>query len=192
MSNTIDILGDKQTAALIISHKITEFIDDKLKIIGNYAFYSCSSLTSISLPLVTGIYSFAFQNCSSLTSVSLPAVISISGSAFQGCSALTSVSLPAVTSIGSHAFQGCSALTSVSLPAVTSIDYYAFQGCSTLTSVILGNTETVVVGGSAAFPNSPNAIFYVPDTLVDSYKNHTSWSTYADRIKGISEMPQEG
>ena len=32
---------------------------------------------------------------------------------------------------------------------------------------------------------------YVPDSLVDSYKTATNWSTYASQIKPISELPQE-
>ena len=48
--------------------------------IGDYAFYQCSSLTSIDIPSgVTSIGEDAFNNCSDLTSVDMPnSVTSIS------------------------------------------------------------------------------------------------------------------
>ena len=55
--------------------------------IGGYAFYGCSSLTSITIPEgVTSIGSYAFFGCSSLTSITIPeGVTSIGRSAFDGC-----------------------------------------------------------------------------------------------------------
>ena len=85
-------------------------------VIGSYAFYCCSGLTSLTLPAgITSIGSFAFQGCSGLTSLALPAGITkIGENAFYGCSGLTSLTLPAgITSIGSYAFRGCSGLTSI-------------------------------------------------------------------------------
>ena len=84
--------------------------------IGDYAFYYCSALTSVTIPdSVTTIGNKAFYNCSSLTSVTIPdSVITIGNSVFYGCSSLTSVTIPdSVTAIGNYAFYGCSLLTSV-------------------------------------------------------------------------------
>ena len=95
-----------------------------------------------------------------------------------------------ITIIGFSAFQNCSKLTSVDLPVVTSVGSSAYRGCSNLTSVILRNASQVVtLGGTSAFVQADNAIIYVPDALVDDYKAATNWSTYADRIKGLSELP---
>ena len=65
--------------------------------IGNYAFYGCSSLTSITIPnSVTSIGRRAFQNCSSLASITIPnSVTSIGGNAFYGCSSLNSIRVEA-------------------------------------------------------------------------------------------------
>ena len=68
-------------------------IPNSVTSIGKYAFYLCSSLTSIVIPdSVTSIGERAFYNCSSLTSITIPdSVISIGKSAFYDCSSLTSV-----------------------------------------------------------------------------------------------------
>ena len=112
--------------------------DDK---IGDYAFYGCSGLTSLTLPAtITTIGNYAFDGCSGLTSLNLPAgITSIGRNAFGGCSGLTSLTLPAgITSIGEYAFFDCSGLTSLTLPAgITEIGDYAFVQCSGLTSLTL-------------------------------------------------------
>ena len=79
--------------------------------IGDYAFYECSGLTSVTIPdSVTSIGDYAFYKCSGLTSVTIGnGVTSIGNSAFYKCSGLTSFVIPdSVTSIGSGAFWGCS------------------------------------------------------------------------------------
>ena len=99
--------------------------------IGKYAFYGCSSLTSVTIPDgVTTIGSSAFEGCSALEKVTIPdGVTSIGDYAFSGCSSLTSVTIPdSVTSIGDYAFSGCSALKEVTIPDnVTSIGHSAFS-----------------------------------------------------------------
>ena len=193
MANTIDVLGDDLLSDMIISRNITELIDDVLTSIGLYAFHGCSSLTSVEFPIVTSINTYAFYGCSSLTSVEFPATTSIGDHAFYGCSSLTTADFPAVTTIGGSAFYGCSSLTTIDFPAVTTISGNAFINCSRLTSVILRNTSQVATLSSTnAFSGAPNAIIYVPDALVNDYKAATNWSTYADRIKGLSELPEGG
>ena len=61
---------------------------------------------------VTSIGEYAFWGCSSLTSVTiLEGVTSIGNYAFSSCSSLTSITIPdSVTSIGSYAFSGCNNL----------------------------------------------------------------------------------
>ena len=100
--------------------------------IGDLAFYSCSGLTSVTIPAsVLSIGRYAFENCSGLTAIYIPySVTSIGNYAFENCSGLTAVYIPnSVTSIGTWAFYNCSALTSVEIPnSVTSIGRYAFSG----------------------------------------------------------------
>ena len=101
--------------------------------IGDYAFYACRKLTSLTLPSnLTKIGENAFKDCSGLTSINLPAGITeIDRNTFSGCSGLTSLTLPAsLTKIHGSAFYGCSGLTSLTLPAgITDINYNAFWQC---------------------------------------------------------------
>ena len=75
--------------------------------------------TSIEIPesingiQVTTIAPYAFYGCTSLTSITIPrSVTSIGDLAFERCSSLTSITIPSsVTSIGDFAFYKCSSLT---------------------------------------------------------------------------------
>ena len=121
--------------------------------ISNYAFYKCSSLTSIEIPnSVTSIGSAAFENCDLLTSIVIPnSVTSIGSWAFYNCTSLTSIVIPdSVTSIDNDAFENCSSLTSVEIPnSVEVLGYYAFSSCSSLTSIVIPNSVTSI--GDKAF-----------------------------------------
>ena len=107
-SRTLYIGGNKVAGNLIIPDSVTS--------IGDYAFYGCTGLASITIPnSVTSIGYRAFYNCSSLTSITIPdSVTSIGNYAFEYCSALTSVTLGnSVTSIGKDAFKNCYKLVEV-------------------------------------------------------------------------------
>jgi hypothetical protein len=111
------------------------YTNDRVTSIGDYAFYSCPKLTTVSFPACTAIGNCAFSSCSSLTTISFPVCTTIGSYAFRQCSSLTTVSFPACTTINYGAFSSCSSLTSVNFPMCTYIGSYAFASCSSLTSV---------------------------------------------------------
>ena len=160
------VLFDKEQTTLVRYPEAKEgnyIIPDSVTSIGDYAFYGCDSLTSVTIgDSVTSIGKYAFYDCDSLTSVTIPdSVTAIGKDAFCSCSSLTSVTIPdSVTSIGEWAFAHCASLTSVTIgDSVTSIGEHAFYYCDSLTSVTIPNSVTSI--GEDAF--------YGCDSLTDVY-----------------------
>ena len=160
--------------------------------IGEAAFNGCSGLTSLTIPSsVTSIGGGAFYGCSNLTSLTIPSsVISIGSSAFYSCSGLTSLTIPSsVTSIGNSVFSGCSGLTSLTIPSsVTSIGNYALKGCSGLTSIYV-YPEKLPKLGEKVFDgcNAKNCKVYVPTGTYDDY-----WLSEFGYFENIVEFDATG
>ncbi len=134
--------------------------------IGRYAFYDCSSLTSIEIPnSVTSIGDNAFCYCRSLASVKIPnSVTSIGESALYDCSSLTSITLPFVGNgndkshfgyiFGANSYYDNrsyvpTSLKEVIITAGDTLDDYAFYNCSNVTHIELPNSLINI--GSHAF-----------------------------------------
>ena len=163
--------------------------------IGEYAFYKCYSLTSVTIPeSVTSIGNSAFRGCFSLTSVTIPeSVTSIGNSAFNGCSSLTSITIPnSVTSIGEKAFYRCSSLTSITIPnSVTSIGSCAFDGCSSLTSITCKAATPPTIGTYTFYDISTSIPVYVPCGCVGAYKSDNGWKYFTNIQELLAEYSIE-
>ena len=126
--------------------------------IGDYAFYDCYNLTSITIPdSVTSIGDSVFRCCSKLTGIWVNEGNRSYSSDDRGvlfnkdktilihapCALSGSYTIPdSVINIDDYSFSDCS-LTSITIPdGVTSIGEFTFRYCSSLTSVTLGNSIT--------------------------------------------------
>lgn len=116
--------------------------------IGNYAFYGCRGMQTITIPSgMVGIGSRIFYSCNALRAVVIPdGVKTISYNMGQLCNSLSAVSLPrSVISIGSNSFDYCYALDSLAIPnRVTSIEDYMFEQCYSLHKVVIPSGVTVI------------------------------------------------
>ena len=171
--------------------------DNYITSIGDYAFYKCKKLTSVTISdSVISIGKSAFYNCSSLASVTIPNnVTSIGSSAFEGCISIASVTIGnGVTSIGRSAFYGCmgelivncnipsassniygafyeSEFTKVTIgDSVTSIGNHAFDCCRSLTSITIPDSVTSIGHATFAACSSLTNIT-IPNsvTFIDDY-----------------------
>ena len=156
--------------------------------IGNYAFYYCYSLSSIVIPdSVTSIGERAFQSCYSLSSIVIPdSVTSIGNNAFYYCYSLSSIVIPdSVTSIGNYAFNYCYSLANIIIPdSVTSIGERAFSYCYGMAFYDFSQCTSVpTLGGTSVFSSIPSDCkIVVPDSLYDTWKAATNWSTHASNM----------
>ena len=125
---------------------MTEFaIPEGTTKIGNYAFYSCSAISSITIPDgVTSIGNYAFYNCENLTSLTLPNGLETIGNyAFYGIDPRRAIVIPeGVKTIGDRAFQTTSGYLKMyggklHLPStLESIGYEAFSGFGMLSTTV--------------------------------------------------------
>lgn len=134
--------------------------------IGNYAFYDCKQLESITIP--SNIYYFSgthsFDSCRSLEWVTLPSSLTSIGSYMFNESGLKHITLPpsitrifsygfsetqiegiyssTVTHISERAFAFCECLAQITFHAVTEIGASAFTHCAGVRDIEISDTIT--------------------------------------------------
>jgi hypothetical protein len=158
--------------------------------LGNALYTNRSPAKYVNLDLsgstITGIGDYAFYECTSLTSVTIGnRVTTIEDVAFLGCTSLTGITIPnSVTSIGEGDFGYCVSLTSVTIGSgVTSIGLTAFQFCISLTSVTFttGSNIANTNFGDNAFPEGSNG--FGGNTLRTAYNTGRA-GTYTRAANG--------
>ena len=108
---------------------------------------SLTEVTAEMLDGITKIRSYAFYYCTSLSSITIPnSVTSIDKNAFNNCTSLSSVTIPnSVTSIGDHVFIDCTSLASVtvksSIPPSLGTDVFYNTNQSLVIYVPSGSVE---------------------------------------------------
>lgn len=197
--NTIDLLGDDVVIDSIISGSITEFKDDVLTSLGDYAFASCKELLAVELPNVTKPQNCCFEGCTSLKRIYMPKANASNSNdiknLFSSCTSLEEICLPALKNGGFRMCQECSNLRKVDLPSATYLHQYCFNA-SGVDTLILRSATLCTIAGSDVFGGTPIAkgtgYIYVPRALVDSYKAATNWSAYATQFRALEDYTVDG
>lgn len=170
-------------------------VNYKLTSIGDYAFYECTSLTSVTIPdSVTSIGSGAFGGCTNLASVTIGkevtnigegvyeyGVDSITADAFYNCTSLTNISvnpnnasycsvdgvLFSKDMITLNYYPAGKTDSAYTIPnSVNNIDYSAFDSCKYLINLTIPDSVTSI--GLYAFDGCSNL------TNV-TFKNTSGW-----------------
>ena len=114
--NTVNVIG----AAAFFQSDITGVtIPSSVKLIGQYAFYECESLTSVDIPgSVERIDNSAFSGCTGMTSITLHEGLKVIGDGgLRECESLTSLVLPnGLTTLEDCALYDCENIENFSFP----------------------------------------------------------------------------
>ena len=159
-------------------------------------FKECYLLELSELPNnCTQINNYAFEHCKNVTFSILPTSIKTLGINSLRGTGVTISELPSnITSISMGCFRSCNNMSTLTcLGAITKIDNYVFDDSSNFEKLVLPNITAVpTLNSTNAFTGtkiaSGTGYIYVPDDLVESFKTATNWSTYANQIKGVSEL----
>ena len=173
--------------------------------LGYNAFLGCTNLKSVNLPNCRSIYSgvfsshlrnsieyvnigvswlkdFDFRSCSKLREVYLPNLVGYDSILlFDGCNNLEIVSLPSLKILRNFTFNNATKLKTVYLYSLEKWNLEPFKSCSSLESVYIGSNVTYV--GNNCIPTNGSAKIYVPNDMVDTYKNGL-FSSYSSMIYG--------
>ena len=164
-------------------------IPDGYTSIGNYAFYGCHNLKTVSFPesinsigmgaftssgiesadlsdtKINAVSAYCFKNCAALQSVELPEAVTLIGiEAFYG-TGLTGIEIPNyVTAIGDSAFYGCGQLAEVDFPKnLKKIGTSCFESSGLTKAVLPDGLETI---GASAFRSCGSlSDIYIPTSV---------------------------
>ena len=172
--NTINVVGDDVLCGSIIDKSVTEFKDDKITLVGEYAFYYCENLKTLEIPNVVEIKTAAFYDCTSLGSVKLPSLVYTSNQIFRGCTSLKKAEFFVLNKLSDAEFSNCINLSAL----ILRMQKLCPMG---RTNILSG---TAIANGTG--------YVYVPRALVDSYKTATNWSTLSDQFRALEDYTVDG
>lgn len=202
----------------ILSGTVENLYNDKIIKLNQYTFYCNESITgTVELPnaITLGNYSLASTknikkfignkvdtigmmcfNSSAIEEICCRKVISLVTQCLTGCNKLKKCYMPLAILDGSM----CISSTSLEYLCVQAKSNYFASSFSIKNDlnakmIVLNCLKLVPCSSIANFPNyaltEGECYFYVPSSLVETYKTATNWSTYANRIRAIEDYKTE-
>lgn len=177
-----------------------------LSSIGTKAFENCTALDFVDIPKCANAGSWPFSGCTNLKSlifgitstnkslffgydqityIDLPSCTVVGEGTFLGCASLSFISLPKVTTIYKNAFEDCLTLKNLLLPVCSNISANAFKNCTHLKTLTLLSNKVVTVQANAFTSCDSLNKIYVPSDLYESYKTHSVWKEYENKIERL-------
>ena len=158
-----------------IKNTLTSYSNNRLTVIGDYAFYNLDKLVDVYFPNVIEVGEYAlqgvgitertpnnfpnlttlnqhsFRSCNSVTYVNLPKVEAIAGYAFNTSKNIVEVRFDNATSTGNRSFVANQRLEKVILPSMQSIAELTFYQCYSLKTLILASETLCTLKNTNAF-----------------------------------------
>lgn len=154
------------------------------------------TLTTYRNDRITSLGAGAFMQFPTLKILILSNVVTMNGSCFSGGIKFDKLEMPKLETIGTKGFDYIS-FPELKAP-LKSISGYGLIGNGKLERLIITQDEVVCkLSSTNSFQATTIAtsetmgFVYVPDALVEQYKIATNWSTFAHKIKPISELEEE-
>lgn len=193
----------RQTFDKLIAHELTEFKEDAVDWVRQYAFRNNKTLVNVELPTIeynstSNRNNYMFQDCTALKNIKLKGMTRTPRYAFYGCTALESVEMSDnLNYIDENFLYNCSLTifdTKNTSDTTFTVASYAFYG-SQIVHFILRSNIVATLSNINAFIGTPifmgEGAIYVPASLLDSYKSATNWKIMADNIFPIEEVGGE-
>ena len=185
-SGGYSIYGERSGSNRCNTTRIKKVVIGDNVTIGDYVFYQCFSLESVTIQgNTTAIGAYAFDSCYSLMSISISnSVTNFGNNAISNTYVLDSITLPdTLVSIGDYFLSSCYGITSITIPdKITSMGSWNFSSCHSLSEIhMLPKTPPTL--GSAISSMPSDCIIYVPQGSLSAYQQATNWSSFSSHMQ---------
>jgi hypothetical protein len=179
----LQTMGD----SAFVKTSITSFVAESLTSAGSDCFNSCPNLESVVMPKVISLGNRFFWHSSNLKEVNLDGIETLQN-VFSGCVSLRKMRLPSIITLnGAFDTPNEDRYELIDLGEnLTSIANNSLRGGFGMKAIII-RAKTPPEAGTNICSSSNNCPIYVPDESVEAYKTATGFTSYATRIKPLSE-----
>lgn len=194
----VNVIGTVSSSLFKNCKNLTTANLSKVTIIQNGAFAGCSSLESVSLPILSfGLAPDAFAGCTSLKTLfaatkygssllglnncsslkDLETVNMTSVENLSNCASLVELTFMEVTNIANEAFLNCKSLEKITFgPNLYYIGDNIFSGCTSLTDIFISAVNPPYCGNWGLV--GENVCLHVPAESLDAYKEASDWKDF--------------